>query len=95
MSEDSTGEKMRFYSQNLLPCTVGIYFVHNFLSVFIFWASTSTKYHFFPTCLESLGVLPIKFRGGLGQRPETLHQVPIGSEVTVPLLKVQVPQGST
>ena len=32
-----------------------------------------------PQQLEKLQVLPIKLRGGLGQRPKTLHQVPQGS----------------
>ena len=59
---------------------------------------------FFPQQLEKLGVLP-KLRGGLGQPPETLDQVPWGSAYRfhsskfrfhkVPLLTVQVPQGST
>ena len=35
--------------------------------------------HIFPQQPERLGVLPIKLRGGLGQPPETLHQVPRGS----------------
>ena len=33
----------------------------------------------FPQQLEKLGVLPTKLCGGLGQRPETWHQVPQGS----------------
>ena len=32
-----------------------------------------------PQQLEKRGVLPIKLRGGLGQPPKTLHQVPPGS----------------
>ena len=36
---------------------------------------------------ERLGVLPIKLRGGLGQPPETLHQVPRGSEGMEPVPK--------
>ena len=41
----------------------------------------------FPQQPERLGVLPIKLRGGLGQPPETLHQVPIGSEGMEPVPK--------
>ena len=42
---------------------------------------------FFPQQPERLGVLPIKLRGGLGQPPETLHQVPRGSEGMEPVPK--------
>ena len=42
---------------------------------------------FFPQQPERLGVLPIKLRGGLGQPPETLHQVPRGSEGMEPIPK--------
>ena len=42
---------------------------------------------FFPQQPERLGVLPIKLRGGLGQLPETLHQVPRGSEGMEPVPK--------
>ena len=41
----------------------------------------------FPQQPERLGVLPIKLRGGLGQPPETLHQVPRGSEGMEPVPK--------
>ena len=36
---------------------------------------------------ERLRVLPIKLRSGLGQPPETLHQVPRGSEGMEPVPK--------
>ena len=42
---------------------------------------------FVPQQPERLGVLPIKLRGGLGQPPETLHQVPRGSEGMEPVPK--------
>ena len=42
---------------------------------------------FFPQQPERLGVLPIKLRGGLGQPPETLHQVPRGSAGMEPVPK--------
>ena len=42
---------------------------------------------FFPQQPERLGVLPIMLRGGLGQPPETLHQVPRGSEGMEPVRK--------
>ena len=38
---------------------------------------------------ERLGVLPIKLRGGLGQPPKTLHQVPRGSEGMEPVPNVR------
>ena len=44
-------------------------------------------FEFFPQQPERLGVLPIKLRGGLGQPPETLHQVPRGSEGMEPVPK--------
>ena len=42
---------------------------------------------FFPQQPERLGVLPRKLRGALGQPPETLHQVPRGSEGMEPVPK--------
>ena len=44
-------------------------------------------FNIFPQQPERLGVLPIKLRGGLGQPPETLHQVPRGSEGMEPVPK--------
>ena len=49
---------------------------------------------FFPNSLKGLGVLPIKLRGGLGQRPEMrsrgserFRRNGTGSEVKVPFMK--------
>ena len=54
-----------------------------------FWEGfkTPTRKLVFPQQPERLGVLPIKLRGGLGQPPETLHQVPRGSEGMEPVPK--------
>ena len=51
----------------------------------------------FPQQPERLGVLPVGLRDGLGQPPETLHQVPRSSARfrTGSILKVEVPQDST
>ena len=62
--------------------------------------------YIFPQPLEKLGVLPIKLRGGLGQRPEPWNQVPQESTLKGSALRsfqvpqnfhvnVQVPQAST
>ena len=45
------------------------------------------NFEVFPQQPERLGVLPIKLRGGLGQPPETLHQVPRGSKGMEPVPK--------
>ena len=47
----------------------------------------SLKAKIVPQQPERLGVLPIKLRGGLGQPPETLHQIPRGSEGMEPVPK--------
>ena len=60
-----------------------------FLVIVVFSKSFGRFDCFVPQQPERLGVLPIKLRGGLGQPPETLHQVPRGSEGMEPFPKCE------
>ena len=86
-SDRPSNGREAFYEQGAEMVEGGMISVRSENRGFAAFRGEQAKGTFFPQQPERLGVLPIKLRGGLGQPPETLHQVPRGSEGMEPVPK--------